>query len=166
MCGVNKNGKIEMSLDELEELVTKLMDKRDAQRMASGVRRDPFTSFTDPDGKTWLSATLNKAEVVRKAWAAILLFGAILGGINFVLTTYVARPVAREEAATQIAEHNKAAREEMQKIATTLVYKPEFDAYKASRDERWATQTATNQRIEASLVEMQKDIKELLKRVR
>lgn len=166
MCGVTKNGKIEMSLDELEELVQKLMDKRDAQRMASGVRRDPFTSFTDPDGNTWLSATLNKAEVVRKTWAAILLVVAILSGINFVLTTYVARPVAKEEAAAQIAEHNKHAQEEMAKIAPTLVYKQDFDAYKASRDERWTTQTVTNQRIESGLVEMQRDIKELLKRVR
>lgn len=166
MCGVTKNGKIEITQEELVEMVERLMDEREAKRIAAGGNRAPMSKFVDPDGKTLISSTLRKAQLVQVLVGLVLGIGAILGAMNFFYNEMSVKPAAKREAVLLLGEHEKRVEKMMAEVRPTLVTRAEFQAYADRREERWAAQQQTNVRIETGLTEMQRDIKELLKRVR
>ena len=174
MCGMTSGGDLVMSQGEFddairrasEDAVRKIMAEHEAARLATGASRAPFSTLKDPDGKTWVSSTFEKAEVVKKFWQAILLVCAIGGGINYALTRYIVTPEATRVARETLTEHEVAVAKKMDAIMPTIVMRSDFDKYVERRDERWVAQGQTNERIETALVEVSRDIKELLKRTR
>lgn len=158
MSGVEK--------EELLEMIRQSIREFDAERMSHPTRRERVTRFTDPDGKTWVSTTLEKAEVIRKA----LLVGAAIIGATVALVQFTNRwflvPTMDERAASIVAAHESEVRAEMAAVTPGFVTKAEFDRRVAASDGRWDTQEEFNKRVAADLAIMQADIKEILKRLR
>lgn len=151
-----------MEREEIEDLIHSILD----ERVQHPGQRAKMTRFTTPEGKTWVSTTLERGEMVRK----MLVIMAVLIGSTVALVQFSNRwfliPTIDDRAKAQIQAHEIRVKAEMQAITPTFVTRAEFDRRVASSDVKWENQQEFNGRVEAALVVIQADVKELLKRVR
>lgn len=152
--------------EELEAVIRQVIAEERVESIAHPAQREKVTRYTDPDGKTWISTTLERGEIAQKIAALLIALTTIVSAANYVVSRLVLYPAIDERVTASILAHEERARNRMSEISPTLVTRAEFDAWTAEKNEKWRDQDEFNKRIEAALIEMQRDIKELLKRVR
>lgn len=161
-----------MTETEQRKLIRDVIAEERAEQLAHPSRRERVTKFTDPDGNTWISRTLSRAEEARRLFGLIAFAFGICAAAFTTYYNLVVLPDVDAHAAAQISAHDEAARRRMDEVAAQILFKKDFDAalaasaWVAEKEQRWKYQDEFNQRIELTLIEMQRDIKELLRRVR
>lgn len=155
-----------MEREEIEEMVASAVRQAMEAHMAHPGKRAKVTKFTDPEGKTWMSATLDRGEVVRKVLTLVALVIASTVALIQFSNRWFLIPTMDARANGIVHEHELRVRQEMQQVVPDFVTKAEFDKRVAAADGRWETQKEFNERVAADLAIMQADIKEILKRLR
>lgn len=144
--------------EELTEMIRAVIAEERSESIAHSGQRAPVTRYTDADGKTWLSATLERGEMIRKALVIIgIIVGSVVGLIQFTNAWFLL-PTMDARANEQIVEHEQRARQEMEARVPAFVSRAEFDRRVAASDAKWAAQdekykvlTEWMTRIEAKL---------------
>lgn len=133
-----------MTLDreELEELVRRVIAEERNEALAHPGRREKYTRYTDPDGKTWVSATLERGEVFRKVLAVVTLMIASAAGLVAFTNQWFLLPTIDSRADVKIEAHEQRVRKEMDAKTPAFVTRAEFDRRVASSDARWEAQEA------------------------
>ena len=151
-----------MTADEVRSLVREVVTEVLAENVQPHGERQKYTRFESSDGKSWLSVTLEKGEVVRKiVTLAALIIGATVALVQFTNHWFLL-PTMDGRASALIAAHEVHVRAEMEKITPKFATKAEHDLLQV--------QVTQNDRdvseIRRTLEIMQTDIKEILKRLR
>lgn len=153
-----------MDREELRDVIRDVIAEERAASMSRELKRERFTRYTDPEGKTWVSATLERGEMLRKVLLILAaIVGATVAAVQFTNTWFL-MPTIDRRAQSLIQAHEVRVKAEMEATVPTFVTSSEFNAKVAERDERWRNQLDFNQRVEVTLISIQTDIKELLRR--
>lgn len=131
-----------LSRDELRTLIREVMEEQQSERMAHSARREKVTRYTDPEGKTWMSATLERGEVVRKVLAVVVVVIASTAGLVAFTNQWFLLPTIDSRADIKIEAHEQRIREEMDAKTPAFVTRAEFDRRVAASDARWEAQDA------------------------
>lgn len=119
--------------DELRDLVKEVVtDVLSSQTQIHG-DRSKYTRFESSDGKSWLSVTLERDEMIRKLAAFIIAITTIFSAATYVMNRMVFYPIVDE----RIAAHESNAERKMAEIRPTIVSRAEFDRRVASSDAKW-----------------------------
>lgn len=148
--------------DELRVLIREVIEERDAERMAHPERRERMTSFTGHDGVTLHSVTQSRRDWIKT-------IAAVIGATSIIVSAFlgfVIYPMMDSRAQRAIEQHTIQAQKKMDEIAKQIVFRPEWERWTATSDERFKNQSQINQELRDALKEMNGDIKELLRRVR
>jgi uncharacterized protein YdcH (DUF465 family) len=86
--------------DELRTVIAEILAEQTRQH--GYAKRDPLVAFSDPDGKSWYSATVSKLQALLILFAVVAgLVGGITGGVRlFVL------PEVRDITSVSEAQHH------------------------------------------------------------
>lgn len=148
--------------DELRALIREVIEERDSERMMHPERRERMTTFTGHDGVTLHSITQSRRDWIRTIAAVITAASIVVSAFNAL----VVFPVMDSRAQKAIEQHTIQAQKKMDEIAKQIVFRPEWERWTATSDERFKNQSQINQELRDALKEMNGDIKELLRRVR
>lgn len=157
-----------MTLDreELEELIRRVIAEERAEAMSHPLHREKFTRYTDPDGKTWVSATMERAEVAQKMIAFVLALIALLSSVNYAVLTYAVRPAIEVEIKREMAAHNEDARRRMDEMLPHIVNREEWVAWTAEKKQMWDRQQEVNELMEKRLTRIEEKLDRLIERGR
>lgn len=150
--------------EELTELIRDIITEERAESIAHPTRRERVTRFTDPEGKTWVSMTLERGEIVTKLAALLVALTTIFSIANYFVSRLVVYPAIEERVTAEIKNHEEQVRTRMNEVAPTLVTRTEWKEWTAEKNERWRNQDEFNRQVGNAIIEMQKDIKLLLQR--
>lgn len=150
--------------DELEELIRRVIAEERQESMAHPTRREKFTRYTDPEGKTWVSATMEKAEMAQKLLGLFLALASIISVVNYAVVNYAVMPSVHGAVESAIDTHEKAVAVRMAEIAPTLVQRAEFERRVAVADERWKNQDGLNNAMAERLKRIEEKLDRLIER--
>lgn len=153
-----------MDRDELEEIIRRVIAEDRAEQLAHPSRREKVTQFTDPQGNTWISRTLSKAEELRRMTLLVGFVCSVFIGAGSILYKYVLLPEFQHVVSSQIEEHSMRARRQMETVTPTIVSRSEFDRRAATDDARWAAQDDTNDALQAWMVRVEAKLDRLIER--
>lgn len=153
-----------MDRDELEEIIRRVIAEDRAEQLAHPSRREKVTQFTDPQGNTWISRTLSKAEELRRMALLVGFVCSVFIGAGSILYKYVLLPEFQHVVSSQIEEHSMQARRQMETVTPTIVLRSEFDRRAATDDARWAAQGDTNNALQAWMVRVEAKLDRLIER--
>lgn len=131
-----------LSRDELRTLIREVLEEQQTERMAHSTRREKVTRYTDPEGKTWMSATLERGEVVRKVFAIVGFVIASTAGLVAFTNQWFLLPTIDHRADIKISAHEDRVQKEMDAKTPGFVTRAEFDRRVAASDARWEAQDA------------------------
>lgn len=149
---------MDVTKEELTQMIRAVIAEERVESLSHPGQRAPVTRYTDPDGKTWVSTTLERGEMIRKA---LVIIGVVLASavalIQFTNVWFLL-PTMDARASQQIVAHEARVRQEMETRVPNFVSKSEFDRRVAASDAKWAAQdekykvlTEWMTRIEAKL---------------
>ena len=148
--------------DEVRSIVKEVVADVLAENLQNRGERQKYTRFQSSDGKSWLSVTLEKGEVVRKIFTlAALIIGVTVALVQFTNHWFLL-PTMDARASSLISLHEELVRSEMERITPKFATKAEHDLLQAqvTQSDREVSE------IRRTLEIMQTDIKEILKRLR
>lgn len=146
----------------LRDIVREVIEEREAERMAHPEKRERITRYTGPDGETFHSVTQTRLDWAKTLAAVIMAISVAVSAINVV----VVYPIIDRRASALIERHSTESKAKMDEIAKQIVFRSDFVAYTSEKEERWKNQAQVNTEMREMLAELNKDIKELLRRVR
>lgn len=129
-----------MDREELEEIIRRVIAEDRAEQLAHPSRRERVTQFTDPDGNTWISRTLTKAEELKRMFMLVGFVCSLFIGAAGVIYKYALLPEFKGEISSQLDAHNVEATKRMNEVLPTIVTRGEFDRRVAMSDAKWAAQ--------------------------
>lgn len=104
--------------------------------------------------------TVGFFQKLREAATLVIPIVALLGILNFAFLKASVEPAID----AKLKAHSEEARIQMVDVGARFVTMAEFNAWTSEKTERWRQQDIFNARVEAALIEIQRDIKELLRR--
>lgn len=155
-----------MDRDELISVIKEVIAEDRAERITHPEQRQKYTSYETPEGRTWTAVTLEKGEMLRKAVTIISTVCVFIGSLFIGYYELIISPRNERATASMIHQHELEAAGRMREEAAKYALAEDLKMLKVEKEQKWIDQDRFNARVEASLVEMQKDIKELLRRVR
>lgn len=150
--------------DELEELIRRVIAEERQESMAHPARREKVTRYTDPDGKTWVSMTMERAEIAQKLIGLAIALCTLLSLVNYAIITYAVRPEIRDQIDNAIAEHELSARTRMNEMLPSIVNRAEWSSWTAEKNEKWRAQDLMNEAMNARLVRIEEKLDRLIER--
>ena len=97
---------------------------------------------------------------LREAATLVIPLVAVLGFLNLVFIKVSVEPAIDQK----VQAHSMEARKQMTEVGARYVTREEWEAIVVGQDLRWKEQDRSNVRVETTLLEIQRDIKELLRR--
>jgi hypothetical protein len=159
-----------LTREEIEQIAaaaaSAAVEQERASRLSHPEERRRVTKFQAPDGREWISTTLEKAELWKRVILLIVFAGSIMGGVLGGYYEVVVLPREERRIAEMIHQHELDAQARMEVVAKKYALDSDLQVLRAEKAQKWEDQDKFNARIEAALVEMQRDIKELLRRSR
>ncbi len=144
---------------DLKSLIREVLAEHDRSIEARHPEPGPHT-YVDDTGHGWLSYTIAKGSFVQKLAALITAIVVLAGLVNTGLQKMVVEPAIHQYVDVAIRNHEAEAEKLMEKVLPTIALKSDLD----SLSERVTQQDKDVKEIKDSLVVIQADIKELLKR--
>lgn len=155
-----------MEREEMEDLIRQVIAEERHESLAHPARREKFTRYTDPDGKTWMSATMDRAEIAQKMIGFVIASCTLLGVINYAILTFSVRPAVRNEIDARIGQHEDQARTKMNEMLPYIVKREEWVAWTSDKSRRWQQQDALNEALENRLTRIEEKLDRLIERGR
>lgn len=150
--------------EELSKLIRDIIAEERAESLAHPGRREKITRYTDPEGKTWVSMTLERTEMVQKIMALFLTLCSVLSIVNYAVIRFAVEPAIHIEIDKAIDDHEVQVRARMNEMAPNIVTQTEFKAWTSEKTEKWKNQEIFNAGINDRLKRIEEKLDRLIER--
>lgn len=147
-----------MDREQLVETIREVIAEERRERMTHPEKRERVTRYTTPEGETYTSVTMARAQWVGLVLGLVLSAASVLGIIGGIGIKLWVEPVIDQK----IEAHHI----EMEKEAVAFVHREQFEPWAALQNAKWEEQQRVNDRRERQLADIAADIKLILQRLR